>query len=198
MESEKSQLRSGITAPFNKSLNEALQFSPQMPFNIENTVTPSQLIAVLKGEQGTPGLPAAVSAVKDDNNLMMLAVSPIERGILKVVTGTVTFSGVAPFTASINFTVPNNKKWSLKSTGLMFSNTATISWRQLSLVTPISSDPHYLIFQSTNATGIRYIDDLKFNNLLISSGTVLTAAWRVTANTDGTAEAILLVNEMDI
>jgi len=112
MESEIAQLRSGITAPFNKSLNEALQFSPQMPFNIESTVTPSQLIAVLKGEQGTPGLPAAISAVKDNNNLIMLAVSTVERGILSA-----TGSGASAVggTYDMTYTVPAGKKWTLKA-----------------------------------------------------------------------------------
>lgn len=114
MVEEKSELRSGITAPFNKRLNEALQFNPQMPFNIGNTVIPSQLIGVLKGEQGTPGLPAAISAVKDSNNLIMLVTTPIERGILKLNQSSSTLSNAGGETLNLNFTVPQNKKWVLK------------------------------------------------------------------------------------
>lgn len=127
MVAETSELRSGITSAFNKRLNEALQFNPQMGFNIENTVTPSQTIAVLKGEQGTPGLPAAISAVKDDNNLIMLAVSPMERGTAKFYTLVTTLSVAGGESQNVDLAVPAGKKWILKGLSSSKNTVATIT-----------------------------------------------------------------------
>lgn len=189
MVEEKSELRSGITAPFNKRLNEALQFNPQMPFNIENSVTPSQLIGILKGEQGTPGLPAAISAVKDDNNLIMLAVSPIERGILKISQSTVTFTGAATFT--ITETVPVNKKWILKGYTFDITGTATLTY---SANYEINSIGITIYAGSTATSNLSMIN----NSLILPPGTKFNVNYIVSANTNGVGRLRLLYQELDI
>jgi hypothetical protein len=183
MDSEKSQLRSGITSAFNKSLNEALQFAPQMPFNIENTVTPSQLIAVLKGEQGTPGLPAAVSAVKDDNNLIMLAVSPMERGELTLKRET-TLGSVTTITH--NFTVPAGQKWVLKNVSIANTGTMTITSTRTTIKIA-SGDDTVLARGTTN---------LEYNfpqPITLSEGFVVETRAVISAFTSGNLYSNLLV-----
>lgn len=139
MIAETSELRSGITSAFNKRLNEALQFNPQMGFNIENTVTPSQTIAVLKGEQGTPGLPAAISAVKDDNNAIALATSNLERGTLILDQQSLSITGTSTFTQS--FVVPEGHKYLVKGASMYQSGgTFTVSTYQVVLINPVSKN----------------------------------------------------------
>lgn len=190
MVEEKSELRSGITAPFNKRLNEALQFNPQMPFNIGNTVTPSQLIGVLKGEQGTPGLPAAISAVKDDNNLVMLATSPIERGNLKIMT--VVDAVTEPRSVQQSFLVPEGKKWILKGYRQVNTGTMTTNNSQIRIV-----DKNSTSFTGINQTAL--ISQFENANLEIPSGWTVKSVINITAvTTGGDVTTFILVKEFNI
>lgn len=197
MVAETSELRSGITSAFNKRLNEALQFNPQMGFNIENTVTPSQTIAVLKGEQGTPGLPAAISAVKDDNNLIMLAVSPIERGTLKVGRSATTFSGTGTKTAS--FIVPAGKKWIYKKSNLGTGGTYTGTSHFVKIIDPTSNYSITLYTAAATSTGVLYVDDEKmYQPIVISEGWEVQASVIVSADTNGAMQFYLMYQELSI
>lgn len=87
-------LRSGIVASFEKRLTEALQINPALPFFIDNEVKPALLTGILKGSQETPGLVAAISAIKETNKLISLATSSIrELKDKTLIQGTVTASG---------------------------------------------------------------------------------------------------------
>lgn len=193
MVAETSELRSGITAPFNKRINEALQFNPQMGFNIENTVTPSQLIGVLKGEQGTPGLPAAISVVKDDNNLIMLAVSPIERGLLKSQGLTTTLSIAGGETKDIDIIVPAGKKWIIKNIwSFSQSLVATVTFQGVYIVDKNLNSA--LLISGTSA-------DLALNmptEILIPEDWTLRYRVTTTAWTSGQRKCNILVQELTI
>lgn len=197
MVAETSELRSGITSAFNKRLNEALQFNPQMGFNIENTVTPSQIIAVLKGEQGTPGLPAAISAVKDDNNLIMLAVAPIERGELKLIQTNLTFGGIG--SKRVETVVPKGKKWIIKAMQSGGSGTATVSYRNISVYLNSSITIKILNDTATSLTTV-YPETLILNSqqLVIPEGWTIRTNYNVTADTDGAMSQTILYQEITI
>lgn len=192
MAAETSELRSGITSAFNKRLNEALQFNPQMAFNIENTVTPSQTIAVLKGEQGTPGLPAAVSAVKDDNNLIMLATSQIERGTLKLTQITTALTGIG--SANTDILVPEGKKYKLKIFGTAdssFSGTQTAIRYQL--VSPTGTTA--TITELTTSANILYVLPI---DLLVPAGWSIRLRMTVSAYTSGQKSGQITYQELDV
>lgn len=191
----KSELRSGIVAAFNKSLNEALQFSPQMPFRIDNDVQPSLLVAVQKGELGTPGLPAAISSVKDDNNLIMLAVSPIERGTLKLFTLSTAFSVAGGEAINADYTIPAGKKWIVKgvsSTTNTFVGTLASSSIQI-VATNVTSSGH--ILASGTSGDITYTLP---NNITLHEGCKLRYRCTTSAWTSGQRLALFLVQELDI
>jgi hypothetical protein len=193
MVEEKAELRSGVTAPFNKRLNEALQFNPQMPFNIGNTVTPSQLIGVLKGEQGTPGLPAAVSVVKDNTNLIMLASTNIERGDLKIYTMNTTYSAAGGETNNIDFVVPQNKKWIIKEfQSSVGTFVGTLSQSALKIL--IASDSVNFATGTTSA-GISYIFP---QQITLSTGQKLRFTGVTSAWTSGQQLFTILVQEMEV
>jgi len=196
IEKQQSELRSGITAPFNKRLNEALQFDPQMPFHIENNVSPSLLTGILKGEQGTPGLPASLSVVKDNNNLIMLAVSPIERGNLKMKVTNLVFGGTGAKT--IKTIVPTGKKWIIKGLMNSGSGTATIGYRYLAFFDPNNT---LIKLSSDMATtiGTAYAETLVLSDaVLLPEGWSIASTYSVSADTNGAMKQTLLYQEIDI
>lgn len=66
-------MRSNIVAAFDKALWEALQTQP-ISFELKNSVQPSMLLGLKKDSQGTPAIPAAVTAEKDDDGNIVLLV----------------------------------------------------------------------------------------------------------------------------
>jgi hypothetical protein len=189
----KAELRSGITAPFNKGLNEALQFSAQMPFHIENSVVPSQLLGILKGESGTPGLPAALSVVKDDNNLVMLATSPIERGSLAIYSTDSTITGVGSYNSFI--TCPKNKKWIIKGVGVTAATfVGTISAQTISLFVNGTTGFGLSLITGTTAG----LDYLLPQQITLKEGDNLRYRVTTSAYTGGQKLFYIVVQEYDI
>lgn len=74
-EEQTNELRSGITAAFDKSLNEVLSLFPSIRYWITNRVNPSLLVGILKGSFGTPGIVSAVSVEKDEDNQIRLSIA---------------------------------------------------------------------------------------------------------------------------
>lgn len=68
----KGLLRSGITAAFDQDLWQALQITPGQAYEIDNTVRMGLNLGLIKGSQGTPGLPAAISAEKQSDGSIVL------------------------------------------------------------------------------------------------------------------------------
>ena len=190
---QKSELRSGITAPFNKSINEVYHFSPQMPFYIENSLVPSALIAVLKGEQGTPGLPAALSAVKDNNNLVGLITSPVERGLLKLEKEEATPTGVG--VTSVDQKVPTGKKWTIKT--CQFSTVAgvgmTITDISIYVVRPDGSVNIRVAQGSGGSLIINYPQ-----TLTLPEDWILRISATLSGYTSGSLKSTILYQEYDI
>ena len=67
----KGLLRSNIVAAFDKALWEALQTEP-ISFELKDTVQPSLILGLKKDSQGSPALPAAITAEKDDDGNYVL------------------------------------------------------------------------------------------------------------------------------
>ena len=190
-EKQTSELRSGVTAPFNKRINEALQFNPQMPFHIENNVSPSLLVGVLKGEQGTPGLPATCSVVKDDNNLVALATSNIERGSLVNYVLTTTPTGAG--TTTNDFTPPAGKKWIVKAVHTYGSSlVSTITRSQIRIRTNATDVTLY----SVNSTDAMVWQPV--NNITLGTTNTLRTAITLSAYTSGDWVSNILVQEFNI
>lgn len=191
-EKQTSELRSGVTAPFNKRINEALQFNPQMPFHIENNVSPSLLVGVLKGEQGTPGLPATLSVVKDNNNLVMLATSNIERGDLLMGTSTSLFGGTG--TKSYSYVVPKGEKWILK--GYTFDNTGTATITNFEVtIDQISPSVIMRLYRSSTA-----VSNASFFNepIVLPENFQVRFTCEVSADTNGAGRSKLLYQRIKI
>lgn len=72
-----SELKSGVTSGFNKTVNEALQIAPTVRYFLSNQINPSLLIGVLKGAIGTPGQAAAISAEKDAQGNVRLSTTQL-------------------------------------------------------------------------------------------------------------------------
>jgi len=193
MTEQKAELRSGITAPFNKRLNEALQFDPQMPFDIENNVSPSLVLGVLKGEQGTPGLPASVSVVKDLNNYVALLTTTLELGTLRVIRIDSTLSVAGGETNIVDTIVPKSKKWVLKK---ILTENSTFSGTQSSISVQFR-DPTNTISMNiqTSPTNIDYLppQQITFNADAVIRTRIGTSAW-----TSGQKIIYLLVQEITV
>jgi len=116
-----SDLRSGITAAFNKNLNEALQIGVKIRWFLTNRVNPSLLMGVLKGSFGTPGLVAAVSVEKDEAGEIRLAVSSSTS--LKGKPMEYLFKQAAAV-AQVIRTIPKGKVFFVVSCGISLYSTA--------------------------------------------------------------------------
>jgi hypothetical protein len=190
----KAELRSGITAPFNKGLNEALQFSAQMPFHIENSVSPVQLLGILKGESGTPGLPAAISAIKDDNNLIAVATSNMPRGQFKLIRFSLA-TPAAPGAITQEIDIPKGKKWEIvcwnavRFGGTMTTNQANFRilyspladnvtmYKGTTLATEYVTNPNFILDENFKISLYFYVNvadpvSVIYNKLLIREITI--------------------------
>lgn len=190
---KKAELRSGITAPFNKGLNEALQFTIQMPWYIENSVQPSQLIGILKGEQGTPGLPAAISVLKDQNNYVALLTAATEVGNLRIRRIDTTLSNPAGETMIVDTIVPAGKKWILKkaetANSTFVGTQSSISLQFRDKINTIS------VNFFTSATNF---DSYFVQPITLNAGDTLRVRMVTTAWTSGQKIVYLIYQEVDI
>ncbi len=67
-------LRSRIVAAFDQDLWHALQIMPGTAFTVNPTIQPTLITGLKKDKQGTRGLPAAITAEKDDDGNIVLLV----------------------------------------------------------------------------------------------------------------------------
>lgn len=119
-EEKNNELRSGIVAGFDKTLNEALQIGPTIRYSLQNRVKPSLMMGVLKGRQGTPGLVAALSAEKDELGVIRLATTGLKALKEKDI---ILSSNSAVNTVTDLRTVPTGQRYYLMSAVLSFTGT---------------------------------------------------------------------------
>jgi len=118
-------------------------------------------------------------------------ISTVERGILKVYTGSVAVTGVANF--NIDFVVPTGKRWVPKLIRLAQNGgTFTIGGLYHTMLTPVSS----FIVSVVSATNTTFEERDK--QLTLPSGFTIRLITLVSAHVaDGQMDATLICQEYD-